>query len=249
MKVLKYICGSIRIVFLFLIIGLIFLGYALAIKTFLKHSDENGFKLRQVYLKILNPLLGFDIEIDRVSHEKPALYIANHRGILDFFPMLRYLDAFILSKAEVRNIPVFGYIASFTGVFFVERDNKNSRKATREAIVKILKSGKNVILFPEGTTNNEKTTADFKIGAFEEVAKNGFPVVPIALEYKTKLDLWKDIPMSTQFFRQFGKCSTNVKLSFGPTFKNDDPKVLMNKSKEWIDSKLLEMHKGWSTVY
>lgn len=249
MKILRYICGTFRIVFLMLEVLVVVYSYIIFVKLFIKHKPEYGFKVREIYLKILNPIIGFNIDVNGTPDTKPALYVSNHRGILDFFAILRYVDAFILSKAEVKKIPVFGYASIFTGTFFVERENKSSRRATRDAIVEILESGHNVFLFPEGTTNNQKTTAEFKLGAFEEVAKNGFAVVPVALEYKTKDDLWKDTSMAYQFYRQFGKCKTHVKLAFGPKLESTDGKYLMDESRKWIDSNLLAMQENWSEVF
>ena len=249
MKILKYICGTFRAVFLMLEVVVVVYSYIIVTKLFVKHKPEYGFRVREIYLKILNPIIGFNVDVKGIPDTKPALYVSNHRGILDFFVILRYVDAYILSKAEVAKIPVFGYASKFTGTFFVDRENKNSRSATRDAIVEILKSGHNVLLFTEGTTNNQKTTAEFKLGAFEEAAKNGFPVVPVALEYKTKEDLWKDTPMGHQFYSQFGKCKTHVKLAFGPKIESSDGKYLMDESRKWIDSNLIAMQENWSEVF
>lgn len=247
--ILKKICISVRILILFIVMVVMLAGYRLATMTVIKHTVKRGIRLRRAYLIIANFVLGFKIMVEGKPPVTPALYVSNHRGILDFFATLRYLDAYVLSKAEVRDIFLLGKASELTGIFFVQRESKDSRKATRKAIIQILKSGYNVLIYPEGTTNTKRTTAPFKPGAFEEVAKHGFPVVPIAQEYKDKSDLWDDESIVEQMTRQFGKCFTYTKLAFGPVIQSDDPQYLLEESKKWIDNKLLEMQKNWSKAY
>jgi 1-acyl-sn-glycerol-3-phosphate acyltransferase len=194
-------------------------------------------------------MFGTNEQIEGVPINEPALYVSNHRGMLDFFINLKYLNAYILSKAEVEDIPVVGFVAQFTGIFYLERNSKDSRIAARNAIMKILNSGYNVLLYPEGTTNDAKTTKSFRVGAFEVAASNGFKVVPIALEFSSIDDLWKDTPIMKQFIKQLGKPHTRVKMAFGPALHSEDATYLMNESKKWIDQKLEAMQTGWSKVH
>jgi len=245
---MRYLIGSVRVILFFVFTILIYLGYNFVL-LFVKHTDERGFKMRQVFLKVIIFFMGMRIDKKGQSDFTPALYVCNHRGLMDFFIVLRFFDAFILSKDEVQKIPIFPKAAGYTGVFYVKRDKKSSRGAARQAIVDLLKKGRNVLIFPEGTTNIERTTTDFKKGAFEEASKLGMPVVPIALEYKSRRDYWKDISMSKMFFSQYGKIFTRCKVEFGPPIYNDDASQMMNSAKMWIDDKLIEMQEGWSEVY
>jgi 1-acyl-sn-glycerol-3-phosphate acyltransferase len=245
---MKYVLAVIRI-FLFLLVTAVYYGIYLILLLFVRHTDKRGFALRRIFLRTIIPILGFRIRKKLQEVKGPVLFVSNHRGLLDFFVVLRYVNAFVVSKAEVKNIPVFAPAATRTGVIFVDRNDKESRGATRRAIVEVLNKGGNVLIFPEGTTNAARTTMEFKIGAFEEMAKHGIPVVPIALEYKTKRDLWDEGSTWNMFVRQFGKLNTRMKLEFGPVLKSDDPQELMNGAKNWIDQRLLEMQKDWSEVF
>ncbi|MGE5356498.1 MAG: lysophospholipid acyltransferase family protein [Deltaproteobacteria bacterium] len=249
MIIFKSILAFIRLIIFAVTLIVSFSVYLLIAKLFFRHTTNSGFAFRKYYLTFLNFVMGINEQIEGKPDSSPALYVCNHRGMTDFFVNLKHLNAFILSKAEVEDIPVLGFIANYTGIFYLERKSKDSREAARKAIVEILQSGNNVILYPEGTTNTGKTTMSFRLGAFEEAAKNGFRVVPVALEYKDKFDLWKSTSMTRQFINQFGKLFTHVKMSFGTPIENNDPVILMNKSKDWIDKKLLEMQDNWSEAY
>lgn len=246
---MRYLLAGLRLVLFSLITILCYAGYKVVL-IFYPHNRRQGFMLRKVFLNLINPMLGFSIQRENMPvSDKPTLYVSHHRGMLDFFVVLRYVNAFVVSKAEVSKIPVFAPAASYTGVIFVKREDKKSRGATRRAIVDILQKGGNVLIFPEGTTNTGKTTMEFKKGAFEEMAKFGFPVVPVALEYKTKRDVWWEGGNWQMFVSQFGKWRTHCRLSFGQPINSKDPDTLLNTSREWIDDKLVEMQKGWSEVF
>lgn len=249
MIIFKTILASVRLFIFAVALIIAYPLFLLSIKTIIKYNIKTGFKFRRDFLKFINPVLGIRNKIEGFPPVQPAIYVSNHRGILDFFVTLKYLNTFILSKAEVRDIPILGKASELTGIFFVKREDKNSRKETRKAIKDIIESGENVLIFVEGTTNVKKLTADFKKGTFEVAAANNIPVVPIAEEYKYKEDLWENNSTWQQFVQTAGKCFTDVKLAFGPVLKSNDSQYLMDESKNWIDNKLLEMQKGWSKAF
>ncbi len=246
---IRAVCGTLRIILGVFVVVLFMSIYFILTKTVVKNTPERGFWLRRVILTIINPILGIKIDAEINLYDKPALYVSNHRGLLDFFVSFKYINAFVLAKASVKNMPLVGFAGNVTGIIYVQRDNKSSRTSARQEIVKILKSGSSVFLYPEGTTNTEKTTMEFKIGSFEEAFKHGFPVIPVAQEYKSKDDLWLKDNVFQQFYSQFGKCKSEVKISIGEPIQAESPKELMENSKRWIDTKLLQMQEGWSTAY
>jgi 1-acyl-sn-glycerol-3-phosphate acyltransferase len=246
---MKYFLGGIRLVLLVIFSSLTHLCYSTYI-LFSKHTNQKGYKLRKFYLSVILPLMGIRVQKKGLVNTKPALYVCNHRGLLDFTITLNYVEAFILSKAEVRKYPILGKGSGYTGVFWVDRGDKNSRGSARQAIIEILKSGENVFIFPEGTTHYERTSMDFKIGSFEEVVKEGFAVVPVALEYKTGRDYWKNMNMVQMYFSQFGKLFTRCKLHYGPALHGyNNAEKLCSDARKWIDDELISMQKDWSEVW
>lgn len=245
----KAILALIRLLIFAVTLIISFPLYFFFIRPFHKDKIQSGFDYRSTYLTFINYVLGIRSIVKGKPSVKPALYVSNHRGLVDFFVNLKYLDAYIISKAEVEDIPILGYFAKFTGIFYLERKSVDSRKAARIAILQILQSGRNVLIYPEGTTNIERLTKEFRIGAFEVAIQNGFPVVPVAMEYKTTDDLWKNTSMASQFVKQLGKYTTQMKTYFGDPIYTDNPRVAMEQSREWIDNTILEMQKNWSEIY
>ena len=247
--ILKYIIALIRLLIFVVSLTISFPLYYVFLRPFAKDKVRSGFRYRQYYLTFINFFLGINDQVSGKPSAEPALYVCNHRGLLDFFINLKYLDAYILSKADVANIPILGYFAQFTGIFYLERKNKDSRLAAREAIKTILISGYNVILYPEGTTNIERLTKNFSKGSFEVAVENGYPIVPIALEFQSEDDLWKNSSIAHQFVRQLGNWRTNVKMSFGKPVQSIDSISALNVVKNWIDAELSSMQKDWSKAF
>ena len=76
-------------------------------------------------------------------------------------------------------IPVFGWFIRRLRAFPVDVDARDSR-ATRE-VIRILKAGEAVMIFPEGERSRDGQVAPFKIGAFRLAASLGVPVLPVTI--------------------------------------------------------------------
>lgn len=196
-------------------------------------------------MKFAIPILGLKLEMKGKVHDKAALYVCNHRTLSDPFALAYFLDAFVIAKAEVDNIPLLNKGAKITGIIYVKRESKDSRKATRQAMIDTVKSGLNVLVYPEGTTNGELKTLPYKPGTFVEAARNGLPIVPVVIEYKTKWDLWIDEGTAKQWFKQFWKLRTECKMIIGDAIFSDDFEYLREKVENWSNAEILSIHQNW----
>ncbi len=212
---------------------------------FRKHTPEAAFRLRRAWMKIGNPIMGNVVEIKGTAANEPAIYMSNHRSFSDPLVQATAFDSIIIAKAEVSNIPVMNQAAKITGIIYVKREDHASRKATLVKLVETVKEGYNVLIYPEGTTGDLQTTKPFKMGAFKSAVMYNFPVVPVAIEYQKLRDLWQSRSLISHFFLQYAKLTTPVRISVGPALRADDPEVLMQKTKDWIDAELLKLQKDW----
>ncbi|MEL6986869.1 MAG: lysophospholipid acyltransferase family protein, partial [Bacteroidota bacterium] len=179
-------------------------------------------------------------------NENPILYVCNHRSFTDPIIVSRYINAYAISKAEVGNYPLISTGAQETGVIYVKRNDRKSRNATKDAIEQAMGEGKNILIYPEGTTGNQETTKEFKRGSFDVAAKHGYAVVPIILEYKNRnLDYWFERGLGAQMYRQYSKAKTYTKIHFDNPIKDEDGQRLMEKAQAAINHKIMEMHNHW----
>jgi len=214
-------------------------------RLFIRHTPDQAFKLRRAWMKIGNPIMGNKVIIKGEALNEPAIYMSNHRSFSDPMVQANAFDAFIIAKAEVSKIPIMHQAAKLTGIIYVKRESNKSRKATLQALLDTIKKGYNVLIYPEGTTGDQKLTKPFKIGAFKIAALNNIPIVPVALDYSKQRDLWINRSLVSHFLRQYSKWSTEIKITVGPGLKSSDPQELMQATKEWINDELVNIQSNW----
>jgi len=190
-------------------------------------------------------IAGVKLKVEGKSIKGPALYVSNHRSMLDPFIELHLIEAFIVSKAEVEEYPIIGPGARATGVIFVKRGEHTSRSAVKEAIHKTLADGYSVLIYPEGTTSKELTTQDFKLGSFKVAVEAGVPVVPVALDYRDESHKWDEGGLMEFVMNKLSSKRIDTAISIGEPLVGDNPVELMKTSKAWIQKELLRMHSSW----
>jgi 1-acyl-sn-glycerol-3-phosphate acyltransferase len=83
-----------------------------------------------------------------------TLFVANHLSWLDIHIIGSQLPARFLSKAEVQNWPIFGWLASKAGTLYIPRGGKNAAARANQIMQQALSNNQHVVLFPESTTSN-----------------------------------------------------------------------------------------------
>ena len=73
------------------------------------------------------------------------------------------------------------------GVIYVDRKNKENRKKSFDKMLKLLQSGKSIMIYPEGTWNMtpSKPMLPLNWGIIELSKQTGVPIIPLVLEYHT----------------------------------------------------------------
>lgn len=117
-----------------------------------------------------------------ISKKTPIIFTSNHMSYLDIIVLGASLPGSFVSKAEVRKWPLIGQIAKLSGTVFVSR-KKSSATSQLADVEKALDNGKNLVLFPEGTTSNGKTVLNFKSSLLKVVEKREVTVQPVTLNY------------------------------------------------------------------
>lgn len=114
----------------------------------------------------------------------PFLVVANHRSPFDILVCVELVGGVVLSHHGVASMPVFGTAAKATDTIFVDRtDTRSGARAIREMRAR-LREGRNVIVFPEGTTYRGDEVRAFKRGAFTAAKGLDVKVLPIGLAYE-----------------------------------------------------------------
>ncbi|CAE8622984.1 unnamed protein product, partial [Polarella glacialis] len=143
------------------------------------------------------------------------LIVSNHICYLDGLVLAAVFGApKVVAMAGARQAPVFGKLMEEMEVVFVDRQQKDSRQATLDAIAGHCADwapGKRpLLIFAEGTTTNGEELKEFKRGAFI----SGKPVRPVLLVYTGQWD-----PATTTYrTNPDGDLSENSDMDWGAQF-------------------------------
>ncbi|HSB99636.1 MAG TPA: lysophospholipid acyltransferase family protein, partial [Burkholderiaceae bacterium] len=90
------------------------------------------------------------------------LLVANHISWLDIAAVHAVCPrARFVSKADVRQWPLLGWLIAAVGTLFIERERKRDALRVVHQIAEALKSGQTVAVFPEGTTGDGRALLPF----------------------------------------------------------------------------------------
>ena len=112
----------------------------------------------------------------------PALLVANHVSWLDIPVILSQVETRFVSKSEVRQWPIAGWLADSAGTFYIRRGSGGSRPLLNRLSPHLGAGGK-VCIFPEGTTTDGSEVRAFHARMFCAAIESGQRVVPLALRY------------------------------------------------------------------
>ena len=116
------------------------------------------------------------------SH-RPAVFIFNHQSAVDVLITARMLreDVIGVAKKEIKHQLPMGLAFTYTGTIFIDREHVGDPQLALKPAVDALRSGRSVVIAPEGTRSRDGTLGPFKLGAFHLARQVGVPIVPIVI--------------------------------------------------------------------
>lgn len=114
-----------------------------------------------------------------------ALLVCNHVSWLDVYLIYATQRVHFVSKAEVRQWPVAGWLAHKTGTLFLERGRRADTARVNAEMRALMASGAWVAVFPEGTTSDGRGMRRFLPSLLQPAVELDCPIVPAALCYRS----------------------------------------------------------------
>jgi len=136
---------------LWLIVGIILTG------TFLRNTmPPHGVSSTVVkkWLGIAAGIFGVKIKYFGTPLPEKTLFVSNHISWLDILILGSIVPIHFLSKYEVKNMPVVGWLATRAGTLYIKRGNKQSATESSSEITTVLNQQHNSLIFAEGTTTD-----------------------------------------------------------------------------------------------
>lgn len=128
---------------------------------------------------------GSDVVVTGEEHlpDGPVIVMSNHLSNFDILALQGYFPRPLswIAKKELFSVPIFGPSMRRGGYIPLDRgDGRKALKSIDEAAA-LIRNGKSVIIFPEGTRSRDGQMIPFKRGGFLLAARAGVPVVPVAI--------------------------------------------------------------------
>jgi len=129
----------------------------------------------------LIPALGVELRIEGHLRTDIPLWVANHLSWVDPVVLMSLRPMGTIAKGEVTGYPLIGRWAKKSGIHFVARQDATSRAAALAAFTASLQVGRDMLLFPEGTTTRGERLADFYEGGLRAAYELGLPAQPLRI--------------------------------------------------------------------
>jgi lyso-ornithine lipid O-acyltransferase len=153
---------------------------------------------------------------------RTGILISNHLSYLDILFISSVTPSVFVSKSEVRNWPLYGWLAVRAGTIFVERQRRTHVGAVNREIEAALADGMLVVVFPEGTSTNGGEVLPFRSPLLEPAAAGSQPIAVSYLRYElddgdaaNEVCYWGDHMFFPHILHLLGKRGIRATIRFG----------------------------------
>jgi 1-acyl-sn-glycerol-3-phosphate acyltransferase len=223
-----------RLVALGFTILLVSVDYCLTV--FLKRGENISYsrlgwvqRSSRSFLRVLN------LEVSsRGMPPRRGLMVSNHLGYLDIIVYSSISPMIFVSKHEVRDWPVFGWLSACAGTLFINRGRKQDVERVTGEMAHALSTGVVVALFPEGTSSDGRGVLPFRSSLLEPAASKGWPVCPACLTYRvaggsaeTDACYWGKMSFLPHLMKLLSKKAVYASVVFGTPVDGDSDRKLL----------------------
>jgi 1-acyl-sn-glycerol-3-phosphate acyltransferase len=131
-------------------------------------------------------MIGVDVEVigrDRFDPNGTYIYMCNHVSNLDppiVVPSIPRRTS-VLVKKEVFRIPILSKAMLMARFVPVNRRNRDAAIASIHEATEVMKTGVNMMIFPEGTRSPDGKLLPFKKGPFHLAQESGVSIIPMTI--------------------------------------------------------------------
>lgn len=114
------------------------------------------------------------------------MYVANHISWLDVIIINAIVPSAFIAKDDVRSWPLIGWLSEKTDTYFMQRGSRQAAHRAVSHISELLRTGIDVVVFPEGTTTKGDQVLPFHGALLQGAIDANTPVQPIVIFYHDK---------------------------------------------------------------
>ncbi len=128
--------------------------------------------------------VGVGLQVQGLPRPGASLLVANHVSWLDIAALHAAVpQARFVSKADVRQWPLLGWLVAGAGTLFIARERKRDALRVVHAMAEALRAGETVAVFPEGTTGMGPVLLPFHANLLEAAIATATPIQPAVLRF------------------------------------------------------------------
>ncbi len=140
-------------------------------------------RLKQRWSHQILSILAVHLEAHPTDAPRGCLIVANHISWLDIFAIHAFRPAAFIAKAEIRQWPFIGWLAERNDTVFLRRGSHGHARIVNTEIDARLNAGRDVALFPEGTTTDGTHLLGFHAALLQPAVETQCPILPLAISY------------------------------------------------------------------
>jgi len=156
-------------------------------------------------------ILGIQVSatgLENVHHHRSQIFFVNHQSNIDVLILGATVPVpiFWLYKHTLDKMPVLGRALRRQGNVSIIRHDRTLAMQSIEQASQMVRDGKNLLVFPEGTRSGRPQMGPFKKGVFHLALASRAPIVPVSIAHS-----WRIMPRGTLKLNP-----TNVLVRFHP---------------------------------
>jgi len=128
------------------------------------------------------------------SSNKGAVVVANHVSWMDIIVLGSVIPTHFLSKAEVRQWPLIGWMAHQIGTLFIQRGGGGDVEALKKQMLQYVNTEQNILFFPEGKTGAGDRLLAFRPRLFSIPIDSKANIQPMSIKYGLQKSAHRVIP-------------------------------------------------------
>jgi 1-acyl-sn-glycerol-3-phosphate acyltransferase len=201
-----------------------------------------AFKVMRIHAFFLLVFAGVKLQVrgrEHIPQTGPFLICPNHSSFLDIFCLYSVFHSYFVfvGKKEIENWPLFHIYYTSGMNILVDRANTTGSLKSFKQMAQVLKEGKALAIFPEGTISKKAPVLmPFKQGAFSLAIQRGVPILPITFKSN-----WKRLQRASFWWGKAGPGLSKMvihPLIQSKGFNKEDVGQLTSNVKEIIESAL-----------
>jgi len=161
---------------------------------FLTFSTNLGVAMaRTVWAPVILWMAGIKLTVKGLENiptdGKPYIVVSNHQSVIDI-PILFYIlpfNVYFVAKKEIAKVPFIGWYMHAMGMIFLEKGGRDKALQSMISAGLLIRKGKSVMTFPEGTRSLDEKIGSFKAGTFILAEQAGVDILPVKISGAGKI--------------------------------------------------------------